>query len=91
MKNLLLGIILAIVGFLVSILIWGSDKAYFIPGGIGIILLGLSMVLSGSMVSGDRMRANYATESSEDRHSRNKMLLNMTLICAPNLILAIII
>lgn len=91
MRNLLFGSILAIIGFFVSYLVWGIDKSYFIPGAIGIILIGLSMVFSGSMVSGDRMRANYATESSEDRDSRNKIIFGMTLIGAPNLILAFIL
>ncbi|WP_212734382.1 DUF5316 domain-containing protein [Bacillus yapensis] len=67
------------------------DQSYIIPGAICIILIGLSMIFSGTMVSGDSMRANYATESSEDRNSRNKMIMGMTLIGSPNLILAIII
>lgn len=91
LRKLSLGIALSIVGFLISILIWGTEKAYYIPGGIGIIMIGLSMVFSGTMVSGDRMRANYATESTDDRNSRNKMIFTMIIFGAPNLVLAVIL
>lgn len=91
MRHFFIGCILATIGFFISLLVWGMDQSYIIPGAICIILIGLSMIFSGTMVSGDRMRANYATESSEDRNSRNKMIMGMTLIGSPNLILAIII
>lgn len=67
MKYFLFGIGLSIVGILLSLFLWGIDKAYLATGGIGVIFIVISIVMSGSMVSGDRMRANLATESAEDR------------------------
>lgn len=41
----------------------GWNLAFTFVGGIGIISWGLAALLSGTLVSGDRMRANYYTES----------------------------
>lgn len=91
LKNFLLGIGLSIIGILLSIILWGMDKAYLVTGGIGFIFIVISMVMSGSMVSGDRMRANFATESVEDRKERNQTTLNSLLIGLPNVLTAILL
>ncbi|WP_028391007.1 DUF5316 domain-containing protein [Bacillus cihuensis] len=88
MRYFLIGIILSIIGFLVSLVVWGMDKAYFIPGGIGFFFIGISMIFSGSMASGDQMRANFATESVEDRRKRNRVTFRSALIGIPNLVMA---
>lgn len=45
--------------------------------------------MSGSMGSGDRMRANFATETEEDRDERNHIMNNALWLALPNIIVAI--
>lgn len=45
--------------------------------------------MSGSMGSGDRMRANFATETKEDRDERNHIMNNALWLALPNIIVAI--
>ncbi|WP_409250691.1 DUF5316 domain-containing protein [Bacillus sp. SCS-153A] len=91
MKYFLIGIMLAAAGTLLSMIIWGMDKAYMISGGIALLFLGVSVVSSGAMVSGDQMRANFATETNDDRLARNRIMFNSALIGLPNLGFAILI
>jgi hypothetical protein len=76
LRYLLFGIVLSLIGILISIFLFGIEKAYLLTGSIGFIFIGISMVMSGSIVSGDRMRANFATESAEDRKERNRITIN---------------
>lgn len=80
-------------GVLTSLLLTGV--AYLLPdyplllkatGWIGGICLLISMVLSGSLVSGDRARANYTHESKEDRQLRNKAVYVLLLFGVPHLL-----
>lgn len=91
MKFFLLGIGLSIVGILISIFIWGIDKAYLVPGNIGLIFIGVSMLTSGSFLSGDRMRANFASESAEGGKERNRITSNSLLLGLPNVLIAVLL
>ena len=91
MKYLLFGIGLSLIGILISIFLWGIEKAYLVTGSIGFIFIGISMVMSGSIVSGDRMRANFATESAEDRKERNRITLNSMLLGLPSVLTAVLL
>ncbi|WP_163581930.1 DUF5316 family protein [Gracilibacillus saliphilus] len=91
MKYFLIGIILSVLGIVLSIILWGIDQAYMITGGIGIVFIGISMIFSGALLSGDRMRANYGTESTEDRKNRNTITIRTGVIGITNLIIALFI
>ena len=91
MKYFLVGIGLSIIGVLIPMFLLGIGKAYLVTGTIGFIFIGISMVMSGSMVSGDQMRANFATESGEDRKKRNKKTLNSMLLGLPSLLTAVLL
>jgi hypothetical protein len=91
LKYLLFGIGLSLIGILISIFLWGIEKAYLVTGSIGFIFIGISMVMSGSIVSGDRMRANFATESAEDRKERNRITLNSMLLGLPSVLTAVLL
>ena len=91
MRYFLIGLLLSIIGVLLSLVILGIDKAYLITGGIGLFFIGIAIVSSGSMVSGDRMRANFATESVEDRHKRDSFTFRTALIGIPNLVITFLI
>ena len=85
---MLLGVLLSIAAALLCLAIWGIEWGAYITGGIGLFFLGLSMLTSGSLVSGDRMRANFTTESMSERHERNVLSVRLFIIGIPNLVLA---
>ncbi|MBY0121653.1 DUF5316 domain-containing protein [Bacillus sp. S/N-304-OC-R1] len=91
MRYFIIGIFISLISILISLVLWGIEKAYYLSGIIGVIFLGISVILSGSMVSGDRMRANFATESAEDRRTRNNITLRAALIGIPNLVIALVV
>lgn len=91
MKHLFIGTILSSIGVSISILLWGMERAYFISGIIGCVLIVIAMIMSGSMVSGDRMRANLATETRKHRDERNKFTANSFLMAIPNILITIIL
>lgn len=91
LRYFLIGILLSAISVLISLLVWGNEKAYFITAVVGAIFLGISMVYSGSMVSGEQMRANFATESVEDRRNRIRVISRSALIAIPNLVIAFLI
>ncbi|AMO33866.1 DUF5316 domain-containing protein [Lysinibacillus sp. fkY74-1] len=89
MKYVGIGTIMSILGVVFSILIWGTEKAHFLSGLVGGILIIFALLMSGSMGSGDRMRANFATETKEDRDERNHIMNNALWLALPNIIVAI--
>lgn len=48
-----------------------------------ILLVGVAIIISGAAVSGDRMRANLATESKTDKKWRITNSINLMLAAAP--------
>ncbi|MCH1625856.1 DUF5316 domain-containing protein [Fredinandcohnia sp. SECRCQ15] len=67
-------------------------EQYSVISGIsGIVFLLIAGILSGSFISGDRIRANFATETKSDRLMRNRWLFIFSLIGAPNLIVALLL
>ena len=63
MKYFLFGVLLSLIGILVSIVIWDIEMVTTITGGIGLFFIIIAFALSGVLASGDRMRVNFATES----------------------------
>ncbi|MFC5602777.1 DUF5316 domain-containing protein [Sporosarcina koreensis] len=90
MKYLLFGILLAVVGVLASIVIWDIEMVTTITGGIGLFFIVISLISSGVLVSGDRMRANLATESAKDNKQRNNVSFSSVLIAVPSIAAAIL-
>ncbi|MGE8004978.1 DUF5316 domain-containing protein [Lysinibacillus sp. NPDC093216] len=90
MKYLLIGVFLSLCGVLISMMLWGMEKVYLVSGTVGCIFIVISMIFSGAMVSGDRMRANFATETTEHRDERNNITLHSLYIALPNIIVAVL-
>lgn len=65
-------------GSLISWIILGLDKMYVITAIISGILIALCAILSGSLVSGNRMRANYNNETREDRLKKDSFTTNVS-------------
>ncbi|MBM7713548.1 DUF5316 domain-containing protein [Siminovitchia sp. FSL H7-0308] len=89
MKYVIIGILLSFVAVLFSLAVWGMEKVVLITGGIGVLFLGLAALMSGALVSGDRMRANYTSESSGERNERTTVSTRLALISFPNLVVAV--
>jgi len=89
MKYVGYGTILSIFGVVLSILIWGTEKAHLLSGMLGGLFIISALLMSGAMASGDRMRANFASETKEDRNERNHIMNNALLLALPNIIVAI--
>lgn len=89
MKYVGIGTVLSIVGVLCSIFFWGTEKAHLLPGLLGGIFIVVSILMSGALANGDRIRANFATETQENRNDRNRIMKNALLLALPNMIVAI--
>ncbi len=60
-------------------------------GGMGLMFLIISGILSGAFVSGNQMRANYFMETREDRKRRINWSFYLLLAGLPNVIGAVVI
>jgi hypothetical protein len=90
LKVLLTSILCCLCVSLISYLFGGWGLSLKLNSGIGISLLIIAMIFSGSFVSGDRMRANYYSSSKEDNIQRMKWTDKLLLISVPFLIVSII-
>jgi hypothetical protein len=90
-KTLLWGGISATI---ISLILWGifgPNKVFtlFMYVILGAIIL--SVILSGALLSGDRIRANYHTEAAKDRNDRNRLISRMLIFVSPYAVIAFII
>ena len=90
MRYLLIGIFISLISIFVSVVILGIHMVYVVAGTISLFFIVVSMIVSGSFVSGDRMRGNLAMESDVDRDNRYKVTTRSLLIALPNLIVALL-
>ncbi|MCD7034797.1 DUF5316 domain-containing protein [Metabacillus sp. GX 13764] len=90
MKAFLIGVGLAILAVLASLLFGpGQLQSYlFITGAV---LIGLSVIISGAAVSGDRMRANHYSETTADRRQRFSWSVKLLLAGVPSLAGAVLL
>lgn len=86
LKYVWIGLGTSVVGALISWAIWGLDKMFLITAVISGILIVLCAIFSGSLVDGDRMRANYATEMRKDRLNRDRFTTKCFFRAIPNII-----
>ena len=89
LRSLYLGFALTLLSIIVAVFSDDIDLIVTISGGIGAISLLLAMIFSGSFLSGDNIRANFAIETKEDRRIRNNWTFRFALFAIPNLIAAI--
>ncbi|MGM0845677.1 MAG: DUF5316 domain-containing protein [Bacillota bacterium] len=72
--------------------VWtGLEVFTYICGGIGLISILISGVLSGAFISGDQIRANTATENEQDRRKRLRLMYTFALLGAPHFAASIIL
>ncbi|WP_323368658.1 DUF5316 domain-containing protein [Radiobacillus deserti] len=61
-----------------------------VSGGVGILAMILAAVMSGVLTDGDRQRANFHTETPEDRAEKTTYALRLIVFAIPNILGAII-
>jgi ABC-type Fe3+-siderophore transport system permease subunit len=69
----------------------GLDLTLKVVFGIGVALLLMGAVLSGFLVSGDRMRANYHISSEEDNKNRTRWTDKLFITAVPFILTSILI
>ncbi|MTI85318.1 MAG: hypothetical protein FH756_15815 [Firmicutes bacterium] len=85
-----MGLGFVIIGLLFSVILGDWNAAATISGVTAAICLGFSAVFSGALNSGDRNRANLATETDDNRKIRIGWSFKLFLVGIPNLIAVII-
>ena len=88
LRSLYTGIALLLFTVLIATIFNDIYLIVDISGGIGALSILLSMIFSGSLVSGDNLRANHPIETKEDRRNRSKWTFRFAL---PNIIAAIVV
>ena len=90
MRYFLIGTLLSIIAIFVSVIIWDIHMVHVLTGAISLIFIATAMLLSGTFISGDRMRANQASEADEDRDNRTKVVNRSLIMAMPNLVIALL-
>lgn len=90
-KSFLIGISLAAIFFIVGLFTDYTREAGSISLGIAIIFIAIGGFVSGAFVSGDQIRANYNTESKEDRQRNRRVLFNSAIIALPLFLAGVIL
>ncbi|WP_052344401.1 DUF5316 domain-containing protein [Bacillus ndiopicus] len=89
-RYFLYGIVLAVGAVIVAFILGDIQKVVNIAGGVGLILLVISMLLSGAFISGDRMRANLLSETKEKKDQRHNHIEKLLIMSLPSLGIAIL-
>lgn len=90
-KSFLLSTVESILIFLLSFIFHKESLCLTLLGGIGASFFLISLVLSGVLGRGDRIRLNYAIEPKEDNQLKKKIQLCTFLISLPNIVTFLII
>ena len=83
MKTLIYSTFVCFVICLAAFVIGDLRLTLKISFGLGMVLLVLSTVFSGSLVSGNRIRSNYHTSTEEDTNTRFKWTLHLFIMSVP--------
>lgn len=90
MNAFLVGIGISVVALLISVFASDLTLLYKITGGVAVIALVLSALLSGAFVDGDRLGRNLLFETKEDKKGRIFLTNRLLLIGLPNTLTAIL-
>jgi ABC-type Fe3+-siderophore transport system permease subunit len=90
-KKFMISLVIFVIVSIVSYLVGGWELTRNVNIGIGVVSILLAAVFSGAFISGDRMRANHATQTSEDRTQKNKWTETLMIFSFPFLLAAIIL
>ncbi|MEC5423759.1 DUF5316 domain-containing protein [Virgibacillus sp. C22-A2] len=85
-KTFLIAFIVSLVLFLLGIVTGNIEFYGSITLGIGVVFLLIGALFSGAFISGEQLRANYHTETKEDRSRKNKTMSISIIIALPHLV-----
>ncbi|MCT2535333.1 DUF5316 domain-containing protein [Aquibacillus koreensis] len=89
LRYLGIGLLITLVAVVIGFVTGEWNLVVKIIGGAALVPLLLSGLATGAFVNGDRARANYHTETKEDRQQRNKWVGRLLLISIPNVVIFI--
>lgn len=84
--SLISGLIVTLFIYILSLFL-NSGISQRISGCIGLILILTTIITSGSLISGDRQRANDSTETTNDKKQRDSISIACFLAAIPILLL----
>jgi hypothetical protein len=89
-KKIIVGIGIVLVALLISVFLSDFTLLFKITGVVAVISLGLSALINGGFVDGDRFDKNFKSESKKDRKQRFSLTNTFLLIGLPNILTATI-
>ena len=90
MKYLRLGLIVVVIVTLISFISGNWSVLLKVSGTIGVVSFLIAALLTGTFISGDQLKANWSSESKEDRDIRESRATKFFLFALPNFAGAII-
>lgn len=89
--SFIIGLIITLVALVIGTLLKNYNITLQITGFVSVGCIIISGLLNGSFVSGDRYRANYLSETKNDRDKKSKIINHLLLVLIPNIIVAVMI
>ena len=89
--SFLMGLVIAMASYLIGFLLNDYNLTLKITGFVVIVSFVISGILNGTFISGDRYRANFLSETKEDRDNKMKIMKFLLLLSIPNVIISVVI
>ena len=89
--SFLIGLVIAMASYLIGFLLNDYNLTLKITGFVVIVSFVISGILNGTFISGDRYRANFLSETKEDRDNKMKIMKFLLLLSIPNVIIFVVI
>lgn len=90
LKSFGIGVLIVLLLLILSLVMQDMNLLLQYSTMSGIISVVIAAVIAGVLGSGDRIRANYTHEESDERKERARLALYFMMISIPNLITAVI-
>lgn len=91
MKYVSFGVFIVIIAILIGFVTSNWLLVLKITSGVVLVFLLLAGLFTGAMAGGDRVRANYESESKSSREERMQWVKNFIFIALPNFIFILIL
>jgi len=86
-----IGLVIGIIALLTGFILGNYNITIKITGFVIVVTIAISGILNGSFVSGDRYRANFLSETKEDRDKKMEIIKFLLVLSAPNIVIFIIL
>lgn len=86
-----IGSIIGIIALLTGFLLGDYNITIKITGFVIAAAIAISGILNGSFVNGDRYRANFLSETKEDRDKKSEIINFLLVLSTPNIAIFIIL